>query len=93
MRKLLAITVLPLLMTACEHDGKVEIKTVEVLKPVPVYCVEREDIPENPPKVGDQLTGSAQTDLDIVSLSLIDVRKALNVALAMLEGCVDPNEE
>ena len=55
--------------------------------PVAVDCVDKADIPAEPPKVGGQLTGDAPHDLDIVTASAIHLRNALTKALALLGAC------
>ena len=56
-------------------------------RPIPVPCVAAADIPIEPSKIGDQLNGQAQHDLDLVAASAIDLRVALQVALTLLGGC------
>ena len=65
----------------------VEVRTITVDRPIPVPCVAAADIPIEPPKIGDQLNGQAQHDLDLVAASAIDLRVALQVALTLLGGC------
>ena len=65
----------------------VEVRTITVDRPIPVPCVAAVDIPAEPPKVGGQLDGHAQHDLDLVAASAVDLRSVLHVALALLEGC------
>ena len=65
----------------------VEVRTITVDRPIPVPCVAAADIPIEPPRVGEQLNGRAQHDLDLVAASAIDLRAALQVALVLLRGC------
>lgn len=68
----------------------VEVRTMEVLKPVPVPCVKREQIPAAPPSIRDKLTGNAAADIGPIAASALELRQALNEALALLGGCVQP---
>jgi hypothetical protein len=78
-----------LFLASCSTTpGPVEVRTTEVLVPVPVSCVTLAQIPVAPPKVGDQLTGDAQHDLDLVAASAIRLRATLDITLALLGACV-----
>lgn len=87
-----AIALAPLfLCAACSTTPcpppAISVRTVEVVKPVPVACVKPEQVPAMPPRVGDDLTGDAQRDLDVVAASAIRLRAALDQALALLGAC------
>lgn len=86
MRGLIAVAMLA--MSACAHGpGPVQVRTVEVVKPIPVPCVRPEQIPAMPAKVGDQLTGDAVNDVSVLAAANLRLRAALGKALALLEGC------
>jgi hypothetical protein len=76
-------------LTACSTPGPVgvEIRTVEV--PTPVACVTREQLPAEPERVGDRLTGNAVVDLALVAASALELRKAFQEQAALLQGCVE----
>lgn len=85
------VTLAYMFTAACAHGPPaVVIKTVEVRVPVPVACVAPAAIPAMPAPVGDRLTGDAVGDLDLVAQSAIALRVALDKALALLTGCVQP---
>lgn len=78
-----------LALSACAHGpGPVEVRTVEVVKPIPVPCARREQIPAMPGKVGDQLTGDPVEDVSTLAAANLRLRAALGKALALLDGCV-----
>lgn len=63
------------------------VKTERVEVPIPTPCVDADQIPAMPPRVGDRLTGDAARDLDVVAASAIRLRAALGKALALLGAC------
>lgn len=78
-----------LALSACAHGpGGQEVRTVEVVKPIPVPCARRDQIPAMPAKVGDQLTGDPVADVSTLAAANLRLRAALGKALAVLEGCV-----
>lgn len=88
MRGFIAVAMLAL--SACAHGpGQVEVRTVEVVKPIPVPCVKPEQIPAMPAKVGEQLTGDPVADVSVLAAANLRLRAALGKALALLEGCAD----
>ena len=78
-----------LALTACSTPGPVgvEVRTVEV--PTPVPCLTRDQLPPEPPKVSQTLTGNAVMDLAIVAASAIELRKWGGEQAALLAGCVE----
>lgn len=91
-----ALILLPaLLLAACgdEHPcltpppAPVEVRTITVDHAVPVACIRRDQIPAEPVRVGDQLTGQAKHDLHIIAPSASDLRLALETTISLLEGC------
>ena len=87
--KLSLTTAAALALSACAHGpGPVEVRTVEVVKPIPVPCAKREQIPAMPAKVGDQLTGDPVADVSTLAAANLRLRAAMGKALAVLEGCV-----
>lgn len=78
-----------LALSACAHGpGGQEVRTIEVVKPIPVPCVKPEQIPAMPAKVGDQLTGDPVADVSAMAASNLRLRAAMGKALALLGACV-----
>ena len=78
-----------LALAGCQtvREPAVRVETVEV--PTPVPCVDREDIPAEPPMVGDELTGNAVADLGVVAANAIELRIWGRTLLALIEpACV-----
>jgi hypothetical protein len=91
--KRLALVAAALLAGCAPHPQPlppVQIRTVTIDRPVPVACVTAADIPAEPAKIGAQLNGHAQHDLDLVAASAIELRSVLHVALVLLGGCKAP---
>lgn len=63
-----------LALAACGGDERpaIEVRTVEV--PVPQPCLDADEIPDEPARVADLLTGEAAHDLRIVSQSALALR-------------------
>ena len=90
MRKLLLLPVVLLTLPAamCEtREPGVEVRTVQV--PVPAPCVAVEDIPPEPPTVGDHLTGDKARDFDIVVPSALSLRAWGRWMHAALAACAE----
>jgi hypothetical protein len=86
MRGLIAVAMLAL--SACATTpGPVQVRTVEVVKPIPVPCVRPDQIPAMPAKVGDQLTGDPVADVSVLAASNLRLRAAMGKALALLGAC------
>jgi hypothetical protein len=86
MRRLIMLPIIAL-VSACSHaEPGIEIREIPV--PTPIACVKPEQIPAEPDKVGDQLTGEARHDLSIVAESALALRKYGGQLRALLEGCV-----
>lgn len=68
----------------------IETRIERVDVPVAVACVDPKDVPAEPPRVGDQLTGDAVHDIGPVAASNLRLRAALDQAMALLKGCVLP---
>lgn len=89
MRRL--ILAVALILAGCAHPPPPAIETrierVEV--PVPVACIKASDVPAMPPNVGDELTGNAVSDADLLAADALRLRSALDQALALISGCVD----
>lgn len=66
---------------------EIRVERVEIDRPVAVSCVKAEDIPAIPARVGDQLTGDAVRDLDLIAANALRLRAALDQAVALLVGC------
>lgn len=77
-----------LLLSACNHPQPgIQVQTVEV--PVPQPCLAAEDIPPEPPQVGEQLTGNAASDLLIVAASALELRAWGITMRAALLACAE----
>lgn len=74
------------LLTGCAHKPEVEIREVPVISPV--KCVDPKAIPEEPPRVGQRLTGNARQDLEIVAGSAQALRTWGQAMRGLLEQCV-----
>ena len=61
---------------------------VRVEVPVAISCVTASDIPAEPAKVGDRLTGDAARDLPVVAASAVRLRAWGGQLAALLGGCV-----
>jgi hypothetical protein len=60
-----------------------------VLIPTTVYCVTG-DIPDEPPRVQDELTGDSGVDIGIIAGSAISLRAWGRALKGMLEACRRP---
>lgn len=90
--KLSLTTAAALALSACAHGPRpVQVRTVEVVKPIPVPCVKPEQIPAMPAKVGEQLTGDPVADVSVLAASNLRLRAAMGKALALLGACVTGN--
>ena len=83
MKRALLLTVA---LAGCAHQPKVEVREVPV--PTPVACVDPQTIPEEPPRVAQQLNGNARHDLVIVADSAQDLRSWGQALRALLDECV-----
>jgi uncharacterized lipoprotein YmbA len=88
MRNKLAAASLALL-AACASPNPVGISVREIPTPTPVACVTREQLPAEPERVGNRLTGNAVVDLALVAASALELRKWGGEQRALLEGCVE----
>lgn len=78
------------LLTACAGGPKpVGISIHEVPVATPVPCLVADQLPVEPPKVSDRLTGDARTDLLIVSESALELRRYSGALRALLTGCME----
>ena len=66
----------------------IEARVVTVDRVVAVTCVRREQIPAEPAKIGDRLTGDAAHDLPVVAVSALRLRAWGGQLAALLTGCV-----
>jgi len=66
--------------------GQKEIISAPV--PTPVACVQRDQVPMEPERIGPQLNGDANHDLPIVGVSALDLRAWGGKLLALLTGCM-----
>jgi hypothetical protein len=85
------VVLLAVALSACARPAvpppAVEVRTVTVDRPVAVPCVRKSDIPAEPAKIGDRLTGDARRDLDLVSASALRLRAWGRQMVAVLTGC------
>lgn len=89
MRFCLSLAILASL-TACHHaqEPAIEVRTVPV--PTPVPCVNLEDVPAEPPLIGDQLTGDARHDLIIIAPSALELRRwGRELRALIVPGCTE----
>lgn len=77
------------LLSACATTPPIGIEVREVEVPTPVACVNREQLPAEPARVGPNLTGNAVVDLAMVAASALELRKWGQEQAALLEGCVE----
>lgn len=85
--KTIASAVLAAALAGCASDGSVGVRVVEITTPTPVPCVDRDQIPAEPARVGNQLTGDAVSDLSIVAASALELRRYGGELRALLAGC------
>ena len=76
------------MLTACASNEPIAVQIKEVQVPVPVACVKADQIPPEPGKVGDQLTGNPVTDAMILAESALELRKWGGELKALVNGCV-----
>ena len=77
-----------LLLSACKTTpGPVEVRVQRVLVPISQPCIKPSQIPKAPPRIGDQLNGDAQHDLNLVAASAVRLRAYGDVLLALLVAC------
>lgn len=80
---------LPLALAACTTgEPGIEVRTVRV--PVPQPCLPADQIPSEPNRVGDTLTGDAASDLVIVASSSLLLRAWGRQMHAALVACAAP---
>jgi hypothetical protein len=95
--KLRCVTLIALSLytTACAKVDRarpaVEIRTVEVLKPIPTPCLAITDwkalLAKEPARIAALLTGDARHDLDLVAASAIRLRAYTQALQAALRAC------
>jgi hypothetical protein len=85
------LLILPALfaLAACQTTPPIGIEVREVEVPTPVACITRDQLPPEPPKVSQTLTGNAVVDLAIVAASALELRKWGGEQAALLAGCVE----
>lgn len=76
-----------ILLSACASKPAIEVRTVEVLKPVPVACVKREDIPVRPGPLPPRPEDARQA-LDLAVAWVLKWQGYGEKANAVLQGCV-----
>lgn len=65
----------------------IEARVERVEVPVSVACIDPADVPAEPARVGDQLTGDAAHDAGVLAAVDLRLRAALDKVLALLRGC------
>lgn len=80
-------SLIALALAGCQTAPPTGIEVREIRVPTPVPCVGRDQIPAEPERVGDKLTGNAVTDLSIVAASALELRKWGEEQNAILQGC------
>jgi hypothetical protein len=71
------------LLAGCAHQP-----VREVAVATPVTCVDRNQIPAEPPRIAQRLTGNAKRDIEIVAENARDLRTWGHEMRALLERCV-----
>lgn len=66
----------------------IEARVERVEVPVAVACVDPADVPAEPARVGDQLTGDATHDAGVLAAVDLRLRATLDKVLALMKGCV-----
>ena len=85
---LICVGVASATLTACA-PAQQGVRVVTQPVPTPVACVDKAQVPAEPPKVGDQLTGDAVHDLGIVAPSALELRIWGETLYALImPGCV-----
>jgi hypothetical protein len=85
---------LPILLglAGCAHapEPVVQVREVPVVTmvPTPVRCVNPDDIPPEPRRVGEQFNGDARHDLAILAPNAQELRKWGREMRTLLEKCV-----
>ena len=77
-------------LASCTHppdEPAIEVRTITVDRPIPVACVDPKAIPAEPEMVGDELTGDAAHDADILAASAIGLRLYAQMLRALIEPC------
>ena len=90
MRRLIAASLTVLALSACAHQPVhpvIEARVERVEIPMAVPCVDASDVPAEPARVGEQLTGDAAHDASILAAVDLRLRAALDKALALIKGC------
>ena len=76
------------LLSACKTTpGPVEVRVQRVMVPISVSCIAPGQIPKAPPRIGGQLNGDSQHDLNVVAASAVRLRAYGDVLLALLVAC------
>lgn len=77
-----------ILLSACASKPAIEVRTVEVLKPVPVACVAAVDIPERPGPLPPRPEDARQA-LDLAVAKVLEWQGYGERASAVLAGCIE----
>lgn len=88
MKRLAILIAIPL--AACQTTKAPQVVYRDVKVPTPVYCVKREQLPALPASIAGQLTGNAGQDIGPVTIAAVEWKKTATTALALLEGCIEP---
>ncbi len=78
--------ILLVILAGCAHKPAPAIREVPV--PTPVTCVNRNQIPAEPPRVASRFTGNAKRDLEILAENAQALRAWGRQMRALLEPCV-----
>lgn len=75
-------------LTACTANQQ-GVKTITVRVPTPVACVSPDQVPPEPPQVGDQFTGDAVHDLGILAPNALELRAwGRSLRALIVPGCL-----
>lgn len=86
MRLLICLAALALSACATTQPG-IQIRTVEV--PVPEPCLPADEIPPEPPRINELLTGDPAHDISIVAASALRLRAWGQELSAAMKACAD----
>ena len=81
------IVIMLLGLSACASNPAIKVQTVEVLKPVPVSCVKRADIPAEPAATGPHPPDARQA-ADLLGSKVLELRSWGHRQAALLQACV-----
>jgi hypothetical protein len=85
--ELACIVFFAMCLTGCASEPQLQPLPREIRIPVAVACVPADQIPAEPARIGDQLTGDAMTDVAVLAASALDLRRWGRTEHSALVGC------